>query len=105
VTHQEFAAILVAFIIGFLLIGAAFVLWGGHDKRLDDHDGELAVLKAALNLGGQPLAVTDPPVSVDTKPQPKVDVAGGLRTQVAAAREANRPKPTPFPRKQGRHAA
>jgi hypothetical protein len=99
------APVVVGFVLALIIAAVAFACWWSADTDLRAHHERLEVLEAALNLGGEPLAVSDPPVSVDTEPMPAVDVAGGLRTQVAAAREANRPKPTPFPRKQGRHAA
>lgn len=99
-TGQQWAAIVVAFIIGLLLIGSLFVLWGSHDKRHESHDERLAVLEAALNLGGEPAAV----VEEATQPMPRVHIQDA-RTAVAMAREANRPRPTPFPRTEGRHRA
>ena len=81
-------------VIGLLLIGSLYVLWGRHDKRHEDHAERLAVLEARLGDADKPPA---------TEPMRRVDVIGGARTQVAAAREANRERPTPFPR--GRHRA
>lgn len=99
------APVVVGFVLALIIAAVAFACWWSADTDLRDHTERLAVLEAALNLGGEPLAVTDPPVSVDTEPMPAVDVVGGARRQaVAAAREANRERPTPFPRK-GRHAA
>jgi hypothetical protein len=101
------APVVVGFVLALIIAVVAFVCWWSTDTDLRDLKGHVADLMVwrADNFGPQPLAVVYPPVSVDTEPMPAVDVAGGLRTQVAAAREANRPKPTPFPRKQGRHAA
>lgn len=91
-THQEFAAILVAFVIGFLLLIAWLILWWGHDTRLD----KLEEQTAGLVHGGQPQAVTDPatePAQIPTEPMPKIDLAGGVR------------RPTPFPRGKHRKAS
>src|SRR5690349_20544783 len=90
-------------------VGAAFCLFlfGTRlEEAIDDHDrtrADLAAVKLwiAENFGGpEPRAVTDPA----TVEAPAVDVVGGLRKRdVAAAREANRERPTPFPRQRGRH--
>jgi hypothetical protein len=91
-------------VVGFILcgIGAGVFtsLWWAADNDLRAHTERLAVIEAALNLGGEPLSIADP---CATEPMPKVHITDAP-TAVAAAREANRERPTPFPRK-GRHSA
>ena len=90
------APVVVGFVLALIIAVVAFVCWWSADTDLRDHTERLAVLEAALNLGGQPLAITDPatePIAVDTEPMPRVDLAGGAR------------KPTPYRRGAGRHAA
>jgi hypothetical protein len=95
------------YVLAIIVAVVAFVCWWSADNDLRDHTERLAVLEDALNLGGQPQALVDEPVTepieVPTEPMPRLDVAAGVRV----AREANRPRPTPFPRpsEYGRHAA
>ena len=88
--------VVVGFGLCSIMAAVLFVLWWGLDTDSRDHTERLAVIEAALNLGGQPQALVDEPLP--TEPMPRVDLAGGRRTGVAAAREANRERPTPFPR-------
>lgn len=100
-------------VVGFVItaiLGAVFLwLWWSADttaRRVQDRlvvlEAALVVLKNALNLGPEPQALVDEPITepipvvgVDTEPMERVDVAGGLRT-----------KPTPYRRTpKGRHAA
>jgi hypothetical protein len=79
-------------------------------ERIDD-------VERAMVLGGpEPYAVTDPPaddyqtdelepVQVETVESPAVDLAGGARKRVKQAREANRERPTPFPRQERQRGA
>jgi len=90
------APVVVGFVLALIIAVVAFVCWWSADTDLRDHTERLAVLEAALNLGGQPIAITDPPtepIAVDTEPMPRIDVAGGAR------------KPVPYKRTPGRHAA
>jgi hypothetical protein len=98
------------YILAVIVAVVGFVCWWSADTDLRELKEHVADLKAwrAANFGGpQPVAVTDDPVTepieVPTEPMPRLDVAAGVRV----AREANRPRPTPFPRasEYGRHAA
>jgi hypothetical protein len=99
--------VIIGFALCVIVVVVVVTLWWAHDNNLRDHAERLAVLEDALNLGGQPQALVDEPVTepieVPTEPMPRLDVAAGVRV----AREANRPRPTPFPRpsEYGRHAA
>jgi hypothetical protein len=91
-------------VVGFILcgIGAGVFtsLWWSADSDIRGLTERLAVIEAALNLGGEPLSIADP---CATEPMSKVHITDAP-TAVAAARDANRERPTPFPRK-GRHSA
>jgi hypothetical protein len=95
------------YVLAVIVAVVGFVCWWSADTDLASVKERLAVLEDALNLGGQPQALVDEPVTepieVPTEPMPRLDVAAGVRV----AREANRPRPTPFPRpsEYGRHAA
>jgi hypothetical protein len=89
--------VVVGFVLSSIIAAVGFSLWWGHDNDISDVRSEVAELKQALNLGGEPLVVVDPPkdpIAVPTEPM-ELDVAGGLRTT----------RPTPFVRQKGRHAA
>lgn len=100
------------YVLAVIVAVVGFCCWWSADTDLRELKEHVADLKAwrAANFGGpKPVAVTDEPVTepiqIPTKPMPRVELAGGKRTGVAAAREANRERPTPFPREQGRHRA
>jgi hypothetical protein len=92
--------VVVGFILCAIAAGVFTSLWWSADSDLRAHAERLAVIEAAVNLGGEPLSIADP---CATEPMPQVHITDAP-TAVAAAREANRERPTPFPRK-GRHSA
>lgn len=87
--------IVVGFALTAIIAGVLFSLWWGADTDSRDHDERLTVIEQALNLGGEPQHLVDPPtepIGIPTEPMPKVDLAGGAR------------RPTPY-RRGPRHAA
>jgi len=103
--------IAAAVAVGSLVVLMVIAYMWGLTRRGDEHHERLAVLEAkwAQQFGGpRPMAVIDEPatqpIEVETEPMPAVHLRDA-RSAVAAAREANTPRPTPFPRGRGAHRA
>lgn len=98
-----------AFVFCAIAVIVFVVLWWSSDSDLRDHAERLAVIEDrlamigdVLDLAGEPQMAELPPLP--TMPMPAVHIQDARRA-VTAAREANAPRPTPFPRNEGRHRA
>lgn len=58
--------VIVGFALCVIVVVVVVSLWWAHDDDLRDHAERLAVIEAALNLGGEPLVLVDPPAGPGT---------------------------------------